>query len=124
MECLFLVEDNILGSPLYHHCHWRIGARPPTGPNSFLFTHIFTKKQPRRRFTPLLTGPSPREILDPPLTVIIYIRVNSTSFDFTLKHSQVKLPVEKKPAVFGIFTLKTRKRFVYENSECVELYIM
>ena len=25
---------------------------PPTGPNSFVFTYIFTKKRPLRRFTP------------------------------------------------------------------------
>ena len=28
------------------------GARPPTAPNSFIFTYIFTEKCPRRRSTP------------------------------------------------------------------------
>ena len=41
-------------------------ARPPTGPNSF----IFTKKCLHWRSTPPKTGPPPREILDPPLHII------------------------------------------------------
>ena len=28
------------------------GARPPMGPNSFIFAHIFTEKCPRQRSTP------------------------------------------------------------------------
>ena len=42
-------------------------APSPTGPNSFVFAYIFTKKCPRRRST-TPPGPRPlREILDPPL---------------------------------------------------------
>ena len=40
------------------------GARPPMGPNSFVFAYIFTEKCPRRRSTAPL-----REILDPPLNM-------------------------------------------------------
>ena len=41
---------------------------PPMGPNSFVFTYIFTEKCPRRRSMPPLMGARPpREILDPPL---------------------------------------------------------
>ena len=35
------------------------GACPPMGPNSFIFTYIFTKKCPRRRSTPPLMGAHP-----------------------------------------------------------------
>ena len=35
------------------------GARPPMGPNSFVFAYIFTKKCPRRRSTPPLTVARP-----------------------------------------------------------------
>ena len=34
------------------------GARPPTGPNYFVFAYIFTKKCPRQRSTPP-NGPTP-----------------------------------------------------------------
>ena len=34
-------------------------TRPPMGPNSFIFTHIFTKKHPRRRSTTSRNGSTP-----------------------------------------------------------------
>ena len=55
---------------------------PPTGPNSFVFTYVFTKKHLCRRLAPPPTRvgappPPQREILDPPLTIV--------SFNKTLK---------------------------------------
>ena len=45
----------------------------PTGSNSFVFAHVFTKKHPRQRSAPPNGSPSPpppqREILDPPLAI-------------------------------------------------------
>ena len=35
------------------------GARPPTGPNSFVFSHIFIKKHPRRRSRTPTNGSMP-----------------------------------------------------------------
>ena len=35
------------------------GARPPTGPNSFIFAYIFTEKCPRWRPKPPKMGPRP-----------------------------------------------------------------
>ena len=48
------------------------GAPPPTGPNSFVFTHVFAKKCPCWRLVPPPTrvGAPQREILDPPLVLI------------------------------------------------------
>ena len=37
----------------------RVGAHPTMGPDSFVFTYIFTEKHPRRRSTPPLTGARP-----------------------------------------------------------------
>ena len=44
-------------------------ACPPMGPNSFIFTYIFTEKCPHQRSTPPSNRCMPplREILDPPL---------------------------------------------------------
>ena len=44
---------------------------PPTGPNSFAFTYVFTKKHLCQRLAPppMRVGAPQREILDPPLTV-------------------------------------------------------
>ena len=46
-------------------------ARPPMGPNSFIFAYIFTKKCPRWRSMPPL-----REILDPPLNYLNKLQNN------------------------------------------------
>ena len=43
----------------------------PTGPNSFVFAHIFAEKHPHWRSTPPNGSTPPlREILDPPLTTV------------------------------------------------------
>ena len=62
---------------------------PPTGPNSFFFAYIFTKKRPRRRSRPPprpVTSPCPQpEILDPPLV----------SFHQTCRETNCAITVEK-----------------------------
>ena len=45
---------------------------PPTGPNSFIFTYVFTEKHLCRRLAPppMRVGAPQREILDSPLLTI------------------------------------------------------
>ena len=56
--------------------HWWIqggaaGARPPPGPNSFIFAYVFAKKCPHRRLAPPMAWrPPQREILDPLLVKV------------------------------------------------------
>ena len=53
------------------------GTRPPTGPNSFVFTYIFTEKCPRWRPKPPQNGSTPPplwKILDPVLHQFRLIR--------------------------------------------------
>ena len=46
---------------------------PPTGPNSFVFAYIFSKKHPRQRSMPPWWVHAPlQEILDPPLMLLFY----------------------------------------------------
>ena len=64
--CKLLQANHSIGGSREGHA----GHTPsPMGPNSFIFTYIFTKKCLRQRFTPTLMGERPplREILDPPL---------------------------------------------------------
>ena len=44
-------------------------APPPTGPNSFVFTYVFTEKHLCQRLAPpqMRVGAPQQEILDPPL---------------------------------------------------------
>ena len=73
---------------MYIHIHqWRIYiqkflacAPPPTGPNSFDFTYVFTEKQHLcRRLAPppMRVGAPQSEILDPPLYMAIFRLVTS-----------------------------------------------
>ena len=49
------------------HTKFSGASPPPTGPNYFVFSHIFTEKDPHQRSTPPTGLCPPREILDPPL---------------------------------------------------------
>ena len=67
--------------PEFQSQQWRIYtqkflAPPPTGPNSFVVTYVFTKMCPCRRLAPPPTkvGAPQREIVDPPL-----VRVDRSS---------------------------------------------
>ena len=62
-----------------------VHAPPPTGPNSFIFTYVFTEKCLCRRLVPppvRVGTPPQREILDPPLV----------SETHTLRNSNIPRP--------------------------------